>query len=147
MTLVRKGGRVILMPTQFERHFISRTSDSLLELQSLAPMDFTVQIYQSEDPIVEAYRSAQMFASKPDFSSQCVTREEYLESGSNASRRKFRDWQVRVQGEREQTAEEEEEREEEQKEGKGQGEQLQRRLRAPMVKRGRGRPRGSGVGR
>lgn len=33
-----------------------------------------------------------MFAAKAEFSRHCVTREEYLENGSNASRRKFHDW-------------------------------------------------------
>lgn len=44
-------------------------------------------------PILEAYHSALAFAQHPQFSNQCVTREEYLESGSNACRRKFKDWQ------------------------------------------------------
>ena len=43
-------------------------------------------------PIVEAYRSAVAFARSPDFARMAVTREEYLEMGSNATRRRFRDW-------------------------------------------------------
>ena len=43
-------------------------------------------------PISEAYRAALNFASLPEFTHQLVTRSEYAESGSNASRRKFRDW-------------------------------------------------------
>ncbi|KAE9407356.1 actin-related protein Arp6 [Gymnopus androsaceus JB14] len=61
----------------------------LSELQSLAPMTCEVVIYHSDE-------SAQIFATKPDFSRRCVTRAEYLESGSNASRRKFRDWKENV---------------------------------------------------
>ncbi|KIP04446.1 hypothetical protein PHLGIDRAFT_25604 [Phlebiopsis gigantea 11061_1 CR5-6] len=62
------------------------------ELRTLAPVDSEVKIYESSDPILEAYRSAIAFASKPDFLQKVVTREEYNESGSNACRRKFPDW-------------------------------------------------------
>jgi len=44
--------------------------------------------------IIEAYKSAYAFASQEDFGRHCVTKEEYAESGSNASRRKFRDWKA-----------------------------------------------------
>ena len=43
-------------------------------------------------PVLEAYRSGVAFAKTPGFMQQAVTRAEYLEMGSNASRRKFRDW-------------------------------------------------------
>lgn len=43
-------------------------------------------------PVTEAYQAAYKFASTPKFSMQLVTRAEYAESGSNASRRKFRLW-------------------------------------------------------
>lgn len=43
--------------------------------------------------MTEAYRSALAFVKNPAFSTHVVTREEYLESGSNASRRKFPGWQ------------------------------------------------------
>ncbi|TEB40080.1 actin-related protein Arp6 [Coprinellus micaceus] len=43
-------------------------------------------------PITEAYKSAFAFASRPDFTQHVVTRAEYAEYGSNASRRKFPDW-------------------------------------------------------
>lgn len=43
-------------------------------------------------PITEAYHSAVAFAGHPQFAEQLVTRAEYLEGGSNACRRKFRDW-------------------------------------------------------
>ena len=43
-------------------------------------------------PILEAYRSAMAFANQPAYSDRIVTRAEYQEGGSNACRRKFRDW-------------------------------------------------------
>lgn len=43
-------------------------------------------------PITEAYQAALSFASMPEFSHHLVTRAEYAESGSNASRKKFHDW-------------------------------------------------------
>lgn len=43
--------------------------------------------------MTEAYRSALAFVKDPAFSTHVVTREEYLESGSNASRRKFPGWE------------------------------------------------------
>ncbi|KAF8739517.1 hypothetical protein AX14_009296 [Amanita brunnescens Koide BX004] len=64
----------------------------LNELRSLAPVDCEVTIYESAEPITEAYRAALNFASLPEFTHQLVTRSEYAEFGSNASRRKFRDW-------------------------------------------------------
>ncbi|KAI0736230.1 actin-like protein Arp6 [Fomitopsis betulina] len=63
-----------------------------IELRALAPVDCTVSIHSPKDPILEAYRSGVAFAMKPAFTQQAVTRAEYLEMGSNASRRKFRDW-------------------------------------------------------
>lgn len=42
---------------------------------------------------MEAYHSAVAFTQNPHFANHCVTRAEYLESGSNACRRKFKDWQ------------------------------------------------------
>ena len=43
-------------------------------------------------PITEAYRSAYQFVSETGFTEHVVTRAEYAEYGSNASRKKFRDW-------------------------------------------------------
>ena len=40
-------------------------------------------------PITEAYYGARAFARSPNFSSFCVTKEEYAEGGSNACRKKF----------------------------------------------------------
>ncbi|PCH39816.1 actin-like protein ARP6 [Wolfiporia cocos MD-104 SS10] len=68
------------------------------ELRSLAPNDCEVSIYLSNEPLIisspilEAYRSAVAFARTPEFAQRVVTREEYLEMGSNACRRKFADW-------------------------------------------------------
>lgn len=70
--------------------FYERLSSELL---SLTPVEYDLQIYRSEDAVTEAYRSALVFANDPTFSTHVVTRAEYLESGSNASRRKFPGWQ------------------------------------------------------
>ncbi|CAA7262815.1 unnamed protein product [Cyclocybe aegerita] len=66
----------------------------LSELQTLAPVEFEVAIYECEDPVTEAYKSACIRASQDGFMSQhAVTRAEYLESGCSAAHRKFRhDW-------------------------------------------------------
>ncbi|KAJ7646286.1 actin-related protein Arp6 [Mycena polygramma] len=65
----------------------------LSELQSLAPVGCDVVLYQSEDPVLDAYHSAVACASDPAFLERTVTRAEYLEYGSVALRRKFPDWQ------------------------------------------------------
>ncbi|KAJ2917005.1 hypothetical protein MD484_g3425, partial [Candolleomyces efflorescens] len=62
------------------------------ELRALAPVEWEVTIYEADDPITEAYKSAYEFASRPGFSQQVISRAEYAESGSNASRRKFHNW-------------------------------------------------------
>ncbi|KAI0317627.1 actin family [Amylostereum chailletii] len=64
----------------------------LHELRPLAPVEFEVYIYESQDAILEAYRSAMSLAKLVKFNNYVVTREEYLESGINACRRKFKDW-------------------------------------------------------
>ncbi|KXN84331.1 Actin-like protein ARP6 [Leucoagaricus sp. SymC.cos] len=58
----------------------------LQELQPLAPMDSEIVIYESVDPVLEPYRSALHF----NFTRYAVTRAEYQEMGSEASRRKFK---------------------------------------------------------
>ncbi|GAW02679.1 actin-related protein Arp6 [Lentinula edodes] len=68
----------------------------LSELRPLAPMYCEVRVHESTDPITEAYQSAYEFSTRPDFSNHCLTRAEYLECGSNGSRRKFRDWKMQV---------------------------------------------------
>ncbi|KAG5643337.1 hypothetical protein DXG03_001056 [Asterophora parasitica] len=75
--------------------FTGFRSRLMSELQSLAPTDCDVRVYECDDPITEAYRSAVAFASMPGFTQHVVTRAEYAESGSNASRRKFHDWKPR----------------------------------------------------
>ncbi|KII90669.1 hypothetical protein PLICRDRAFT_174052 [Plicaturopsis crispa FD-325 SS-3] len=62
------------------------------ELRSLAPSECEIVIYQCDDPITEVYRSAANFARQPEYWDSTVTRAEYLEAGSNACRRKFKDW-------------------------------------------------------
>ncbi|KAF8887162.1 actin-related protein Arp6 [Infundibulicybe gibba] len=62
------------------------------ELRSLAPVDCEVFVYESTEPITEAYRAAVNFAATPEFTDNLVTRAEYAEFGSSASRRKFHDW-------------------------------------------------------
>ncbi|TFK52383.1 actin-related protein Arp6 [Heliocybe sulcata] len=64
----------------------------LLELRSLAPVDVEVVIHTATDATTEAYKSAMALACSADFRSVAVTREEYQESGSNACRRRFKDW-------------------------------------------------------
>ncbi|CAL1712194.1 unnamed protein product [Somion occarium] len=64
----------------------------LSELRTLAPVDCGVDIFQSQEPILEAYHAAHAFSRTPQFTQCLVTRAEYQEMGSNACRRKFRDW-------------------------------------------------------
>ncbi|KAF4577292.1 Actin- protein 6 [Pleurotus pulmonarius] len=65
----------------------------------IAPVEYDVSIVDCVEPITEAYKSAFAFATKSDgqlFKAVAVTKEEYAESGSNASLRKFAssDWQA-----------------------------------------------------
>ncbi|KAA1474732.1 Actin/actin-like protein [Dentipellis sp. KUC8613] len=59
------------------------------ELRSLAPVDCEVVIYESIDAIHEAHHSALALSKLSSFPALTVSRAEYLESGSNACRRKF----------------------------------------------------------
>ncbi|KAJ1305661.1 hypothetical protein OPQ81_000656 [Rhizoctonia solani] len=59
------------------------------ELRSLAPDEYEVCLYRTKSPITSTFHSARTFARSPSFPSLCVTREEYLEAGVNACRRKF----------------------------------------------------------
>ena len=52
-------------------------------------------------PITEAYHSAYQFVRQAGFSEHVVTRAEYAENGSNASRKKFRDWKPQQESEKE----------------------------------------------
>jgi len=65
------------------------------ELRSLAPIDYQVHIYESSDPIIEAWMAGAAYARQPTFLHHVVTRAEYQESGSNACRRKFPGWMTR----------------------------------------------------
>ncbi|CAK5278079.1 unnamed protein product [Mycena citricolor] len=65
------------------------------ELESLAPMGTDVAIYHADKPSLAAYEAACAFASQPHFESEiAITREEYLEYGSTAVRRKCPDWRA-----------------------------------------------------
>jgi len=64
------------------------------ELQPLAPTECKVNVYESKDAVLEVYHSAVAFVKPMSFRQHVVTREEYLESGSNACRRKFKDWKA-----------------------------------------------------
>ncbi|KAF8125744.1 actin-related protein Arp6 [Boletus edulis] len=64
----------------------------MTELRSLAPVDFEINIFKSDDPVTESYRSALAFAKHPNCPSHLLTRAEYLEHGSSAVRRKFDHW-------------------------------------------------------
>ncbi|KAF8625937.1 hypothetical protein AX17_006663 [Amanita inopinata Kibby_2008] len=64
----------------------------LYELRSLAPVDCEVMVYECVEPTIEAYRAAHQFTNMAEFTHRVVTRSEYAEFGSSASRRKFHDW-------------------------------------------------------
>lgn len=74
--------------------FLSTSSQSLLLVSSLNAavnaMRLVFPFFRS--PVLETYHSAIAYTQHTDFVDQCVTRAEYLESGSNACRRKFKDW-------------------------------------------------------
>jgi len=63
------------------------------ELRSLASVDYEIAIYQSPNPITEAYRSAHQFVtSSPSLYAQqyAATREDYFEIGSDMARRRWK---------------------------------------------------------
>jgi len=66
--------------------------DEYVPLSRLLPCQFIYTFITTDSPITEAYRSAFAFASQAGFAEHAVTRAEYLEGGSNACRRKFKDW-------------------------------------------------------
>ncbi|CUA77308.1 Actin-related protein 6 [Rhizoctonia solani] len=59
------------------------------ELRALAPDEYEVCLYRAKNPLTATFHSARALARSPIFPSLCVTREEYLEGGINACRRKF----------------------------------------------------------
>ncbi|GJJ13484.1 hypothetical protein Clacol_007738 [Clathrus columnatus] len=64
------------------------------ELRALAPIEYDVGLYPSQEPILETYKAARAFSNSSAYFNLAITREEYNEGGSNACRRKFRcfDW-------------------------------------------------------
>ncbi|CAE6485797.1 unnamed protein product [Rhizoctonia solani] len=59
------------------------------ELRALAPDEYEICLYQAKSPLTSTFHSARALARSPVFPSLCVTRDEYLEGGVNACRRKF----------------------------------------------------------
>ncbi|CAE7095279.1 unnamed protein product, partial [Rhizoctonia solani] len=59
------------------------------ELRALAPDEYEVCLYRAKSPLTSTFHAARTFTRSPVFPSLCVTREEYLEGGVNACRRKF----------------------------------------------------------
>jgi actin-related protein 6 len=124
------------------------------ELRSLALVDYDVVIYECDEyvilqrnrcnrahsqlprPVVEAYHSAFAFANMPEFADHVVKRAEYLESGINASRRKFKDWKV-----------EEKERDREVLKGKARYKEEDRTPAPKKITRNKSRPNMSGASR
>ncbi|KAJ6574470.1 actin-related protein Arp6 [Mycena capillaripes] len=95
----------------------------LSELQSLAPVDCDVVLYQSSEPVLDAYKSAIACVSASAFPERAVTRAEYLESGSVAVRRKFPYWQPPPPPLREPAKEKERAKEQPSAKAKGKGKQ------------------------
>ncbi|KAK0187703.1 actin-like protein ARP6 [Armillaria mellea] len=60
----------------------------LADLRPLAPVEWDIEIHQPPDPITAAYGAARDLVASPAYKDCVVTRAEYLESGSNATRRK-----------------------------------------------------------
>ncbi|KAK0462060.1 actin-related protein Arp6 [Desarmillaria tabescens] len=69
----------------------------LADLRPLAPVEWDVEVYECADPITAPYDAAMRFVATPAYRECVVTRAEYLESGSNATRRK---WGGRGRGEK-----------------------------------------------
>ncbi|KAG8979491.1 Actin- protein 6 [Tulasnella sp. 425] len=61
----------------------------LTELQPLAPPDCEVSVYKASEPVTSVYEAAWKLSQSPGYGDLVVSREEYLESGSNACRKKF----------------------------------------------------------
>ncbi|SJL07896.1 related to Actin-related protein 6 [Armillaria ostoyae] len=61
----------------------------LADLRPLAPVEWDIEVYECADPITAAYDAAQRLVASPAYKDCVVTRAEYLESGSNATRRKW----------------------------------------------------------
>ncbi|KAK0202130.1 actin family [Desarmillaria ectypa] len=61
----------------------------LADLRPLAPVEWDVKVYECADPITAPYDAATHLVASPAYKNCVVTRTEYLESGSNATRRKW----------------------------------------------------------
>ncbi|KAF9026474.1 actin-domain-containing protein [Hymenopellis radicata] len=77
----------------------------LSELRSLAPASDDVCIYECENPITAPLDGALNFVQTSAYQDLLVTREEYLEGGSNAIRRKWKDWKGPRDGEQDSSLE------------------------------------------
>ncbi|GJE94184.1 actin family protein [Phanerochaete sordida] len=116
------------------------------ELRTLAPVECTVHIYQSDEPLLDTYRGALACAKQADFAQKTVTRADYAEMGSSAARRKFVGW-MRPEGDAPDKGKGRARDEDEDEpvpvkrapRGRGRGE------RARATGRGRGRGRGRGA--
>eukprot|EP00948_MAST-09A_sp_MAST-9A-sp1_P000827 g827.t1 len=51
------------------------------ELRRLAPMEFDVNVYMSDDPVIANWRGGAIYASRPIFRQVVKSRNEYLERG------------------------------------------------------------------
>ncbi|KAF9020827.1 actin-like ATPase domain-containing protein [Hymenopellis radicata] len=71
----------------------------LSELRSLAPASDDVCIYECENPISAPLDGALNFVQTSAYQDRLISREEYLEGGSNAIRRKWKDWKGPRDGE------------------------------------------------
>ncbi|KAK0487808.1 actin-like protein ARP6 [Armillaria novae-zelandiae] len=61
----------------------------LADLRPLAPVEWDISVHQTPDPITAAYDAARRLVASPAYTDRVVTRAEYLESGSTATRRKW----------------------------------------------------------
>ncbi|PBK97242.1 Actin/actin-like protein [Armillaria gallica] len=61
----------------------------LADLRPLAPVEWDIEVHECSDPITAAYDAATRLVASPAYKDCIVTRAEYLESGSNATRRKW----------------------------------------------------------
>ena len=89
------GLELLSTSTQTRLHSILSSSSyrACLSIFSLYPSILAFSLHSfCFSPITEAYHSAYQFVRQPGFTEHVVTRAEYAEYGSNASRKKFRDW-------------------------------------------------------
>jgi actin-related protein 5 len=53
------------------------------EARIILPYDFDFHVITAENPLLDCWRGASLFARTDEFSRACVTREEYLEYGGH----------------------------------------------------------------